>query len=55
MLVRDLFDQQVNKTPDYTALIFKERETTWREIDYLSNRFANGLMALGMKKGDRVA
>jgi len=55
MLVRDLFAQQVNKTPDYTALIFKDNETTWREIDYLSNRFAHGLTALGMEKGDRVA
>jgi long-chain acyl-CoA synthetase len=55
MLVRDLFEQQVNKTPDYTAVVFKEKETTWREIDYLSNRFANGLTALGIKKGDRVA
>jgi len=55
MLVRDLFKQQVKRTPDGTALVFQEKETTWREIDALSNRFANGLGGLGLKKGDRVA
>ncbi len=55
MLVRDLFKQQVERTPDATAVVFQEKETTWREIDSLSNRFAGGLTALGMKKGDRVA
>lgn len=55
MLVRDLFKQQVERTPETTAVVFQEKETTWREIDSLSNRFAGGLMALGMKKGDRVA
>ena len=55
MLVRDLFAQQVSKTPDDTAILFKGAGATWREIDALSNRFAHGLTALGMKKGDRVA
>ena len=55
MLLRDLFKQQVERTPDATALVFNGKETTWREIDALSNRFANGLTALWMNKGDRVA
>jgi acyl-CoA synthetase (AMP-forming)/AMP-acid ligase II len=55
MLIRDLFRAQVAKTPDETALVFAEKEATWREIDSLSNRFAQGILGLGMKKGDRVA
>jgi long-chain acyl-CoA synthetase len=55
MLIKDLLNQQSARTPDATALIFKENETTWREIDSLSNRFAQGLMELGLRKGDRVA
>ena len=41
MLVRDLFAQQVSKTPDDTAILFKGAGATWREIDALSNRFAH--------------
>ena len=55
MLIRDLFKEQVAKTPEATALIFKEKETTWREIDSLSNRFAGGIKELGIQKGSRVA
>ena len=55
MLVRDLLNQQLARTPDAPALVFREKETTWQEIDSLSNRFAHGLMELGFKKGNRVA
>ncbi len=55
MLIRDLFKEQLARTPGATALFFKEKETTWREIDFLSNRFAQGMLELGIKKGDRVA
>ena len=55
MLVKDLFAQQASQTPDAIALVFQGRETTWREIDALSNRLAHGLSVLGMQKGDRVA
>ena len=55
MLIRDLFKKQVKKTPDAAALIYKEKETHWREIDSLSNRFAQGILNLGFRKGDRLA
>ena len=55
MLVRDLFNRQLEKTPDATALVFDGKKTTWREIDSLSNQFAQGLIRRGLKKGDRVA
>ena len=55
MLIRDLFKEQLSKTPDETVLVFKEKEITLKEMDSLSNQFAQGLMELGIKKGDRVA
>jgi long-chain acyl-CoA synthetase len=41
--------------PDKTALIFEGRAYTYRELDEDVNRLANGLRALGVERGDRVA
>ena len=41
--------------PDKKALIFEEQgEWTFREVDEIVNQVANGLIGLGVKKGDRV-
>ena len=42
------------RIPEKTALIFGDRAFTYRELERLTNRAANGLKALGVKKGDRV-
>jgi long-chain acyl-CoA synthetase len=41
--------------PDKPALIFKEKKVTYQELDRRVNRLANGLLAMGLEKGDRVA
>ena len=41
--------------PEKHALSFYGKGTTYKELDEQSNRFANALSALGVKKGDRVA
>ena len=38
-----------------TALVVGDRQLTFQELDALSNRVANGLVALGVKPGDRVS
>ncbi len=43
------------KFPDKPAVIFLHHETTYRELDDLSDRFAQTLIEMGMKKGDKVA
>src|SRR6266536_1200196 len=43
------------RVPDRTAIRFFGRSITYRELDALANRFANALIALGVKSGDRVA
>ena len=39
---------------DREALIIEDRHFTFREMDTLSNRIANGLVASGVRPGDRV-
>ena len=41
--------------PDQPAIIFDDRVTSFRELDERSNRLANALLGLGLRKGDRVA
>ncbi len=39
---------------DKMFLRTKEKQITYREMDNISNRFANGFMELGLSKGDKV-
>jgi long-chain acyl-CoA synthetase len=41
--------------PDRNAIIFGGMEMTYHELDHLSDRCANALYDLGVRKGDRVA
>lgn len=46
-------EQSADKYPDSTALIFKGRNISYRELNELSDAVAAGLVANGFKKGDR--
>ena len=50
----ELFAEQVSKTPDRTALVFEDRELTYKELDELSNRMANHLKEKGIQPGENV-
>ncbi|AXY49360.1 AMP-binding protein (plasmid) [Rhodococcus pyridinivorans] len=41
--------------PDRIALIFGDRERTYREFGSEIDSYANALLAIGITKGDRVA
>jgi acyl-CoA synthetase (AMP-forming)/AMP-acid ligase II len=41
--------------PDHAAVIFKDRVLTFAALEDRSNRLANALLGLGLRKGDRVA
>ena len=41
--------------PDKTAIKFEGQEMTFRQVNERINRLANGLIDLGLKRGDRVA
>lgn len=43
------------RIPDKVAITFKEEAITFADVDRTSNRLANGLAALGLGSGDRLA
>ena len=51
----DYIDDGLRERPGNAALLFKGRTVTLAELDALSTAFANALMSLGVRKGDRVA
>jgi len=52
--IADILPQAVRKHADRVALIVDDRRLSFGELDALSNRVANGLVASGVQPGDRV-
>ena len=50
----ELLPAAARRFGDRTALVFGEREFSFRELDQLSNALARSLVALGVSPGDRV-
>ncbi|MDB5078493.1 MAG: 4-coumarate--CoA ligase family protein [Chloroflexi bacterium] len=50
----ELLTQSAQRFPENTALVFKDISLTYRELEALTNSFANALLGLGIKQGDRV-
>ncbi len=48
-------DTAARRHPRQRALVFFDHAITYRELNDAANRFANALLDLGVKKGDRVA
>jgi amino acid adenylation domain-containing protein len=46
--IQELFEAQVEKTPDAIALVFEERRLTYRELDNRANQLAHYLMRRGI-------
>jgi amino acid adenylation domain-containing protein len=53
--VHQLFEEQVEKTPDATAVLFEEASLTYAELNRRANRLAHRLRKLGVIPEDRVA
>jgi len=53
--VHQLFEEQVFKTPNKTAVVACDKTLTYDELNKLSNRIANGLITNGIKPNDIVA
>jgi fatty-acyl-CoA synthase len=51
----DILRRTAARTPGKTAVICGEVRWTYAELDRITNRFANGLAALGVARGDRIA
>ena len=51
----DLLRRSAARSPDSIALVFRDRRDTFRELNEVVNRTANGLADLGIARGERVA
>ncbi|ONI76016.1 hypothetical protein ALI144C_35465 [Actinosynnema sp. ALI-1.44] len=52
--VHEVFAEQARRTPDSTALVFRDTVTTYRQLDLRANRLAQHLVALGVRPGQIV-
>ncbi|MEO8973898.1 MAG: long-chain-fatty-acid--CoA ligase [Ktedonobacteraceae bacterium] len=50
----EMLTRTAERYPEHIALIFKSVNLTYRELESLVNSFANALLALGIRKGQRV-
>jgi crotonobetaine/carnitine-CoA ligase len=55
LTVRELLDRRVAEEPDFVYCRFGDEALTLRALDRRVNGFANGLLGLGLGRGDRVA
>jgi long-chain acyl-CoA synthetase len=53
--IPEVLTRTAKKFPKNVALIFMGTQITYEELDSLVNRFAKALLALGVKKGDKVS
>ncbi|MGA7893129.1 MAG: amino acid adenylation domain-containing protein, partial [Candidatus Sulfotelmatobacter sp.] len=53
--VQELFEEQVRRSPEATAVAFEEEELSYGELNARANRLAHYLRELGVKPEERVA
>ena len=53
--VHQLFEEQVEKTPDAAAVVFEDTSLSYAELNTKANQLAHYLIDLGVKPDDRVA
>jgi len=53
--IHEVFEQQAARNPGSTALVFNDRQLSYRELDTRANAFAAGLRKLGAGSGTLVA
>ncbi|KAF9972282.1 hypothetical protein BGZ65_009905, partial [Modicella reniformis] len=55
LCIHHLFEQQVERTPQATALVFMDHSLTYAEVNAKANRLAHHLIGLGVQPDMRVA
>ncbi len=55
MNIGTLLPRQARYRPDHVAVIFADHRLTFRQFNARVNRLANGLLAAGLVKGDKIA
>lgn len=52
--IADFLVRSAARYPDYTAIVYRDRRISYRELNARVNRLAHSLLDLGIQKGDRV-
>jgi amino acid adenylation domain-containing protein len=52
--IQDLFEDQVERSPDAVAVIFLDQQFTYRALDLKANQLARFLLARGLHPEDRI-
>jgi len=55
MNLKQILEITASEVPQRTAIVLDSQRVTYGELDEASNRVANALISLGVKKGDHVA
>uniref|UniRef100_UPI001BD2246D AMP-binding protein n=1 Tax=Photorhabdus noenieputensis TaxID=1208607 RepID=UPI001BD2246D len=55
LCIHQLFEQQADKTPDATALVYEDQTLSYAELNARANRLARQLIEQGVCPGDHVA
>lgn len=53
--ISDMFDELVQKVPDHTAVVFKDKKYTYKELDEISDRLGKHIASQGIGKEDVVS
>ncbi|MBD2569977.1 amino acid adenylation domain-containing protein [Anabaena lutea] len=53
--IHQLFESQVEKTPEAVAVVFEQEQLTYQELNFQANQLAHKLKELGVKPGVLVA
>ena len=54
-LLHDLISKTASAKPEAAALTYGKADLSYGELDAAVNRFASGLISLGLERGERVA
>ncbi|WP_187650879.1 non-ribosomal peptide synthetase, partial [Xenorhabdus indica] len=55
VLIHELIEQQVKRTPDATAVVFEKQSLSYDELNQRANQIAHALIEFGVRSDDRVA
>ena len=55
VVLPEILSRTASQFPEKTALIFLDSKLSYRQLNEMANRFANALIGLGVKPGDKVA
>ncbi|MCI8765038.1 MAG: AMP-binding protein [Lachnospiraceae bacterium] len=50
----ELFSKQAEKTPDYLALVFRDKKITYRQLDRMSDALDHRIREKGIRRNDVV-